>query len=189
MEAKDYYRNYQADNKLDDLDYKLIDELLKYKPSSAFEFGCGSGKNLKLLKEYSTEDIIPNDIETCGLDISIVNVMQSHLNGVDSVIRGDERHFPLRKFDVTFTCSVLDHIKDIDNIIGALQVMTNKAIIIAETNIRDEKNYYYKHNYESFGFVKIDYSFVSVDDACLYEIWIYEMPEFTESQKPVSCVE
>jgi len=165
---KEFYRNYQADNIIDEVDYKLIETLLKFEPSSAFEFGCGSGKNLMLLKKTSKKEI-----DTCGLDISIVNVFQSHVNGVDSVIRGDERHFPLRKFDVVFTCSVLDHIEDIHNIIGNMQHMANKAIVLAETNSFDT-DFYYKHDYERYGFKKIDFEYVSKDDKGIYNIWIYK---------------
>lgn len=169
MHPKEFYRNYQADNVIDELDHELIDTLLNFKPKSAFEFGSGSGKNLQLLKSFD------KDIETYGLDISIVNVIQSHLNGVDCVIRGDERHFPLRKFDVVYTCSVLDHIEDIHNIIGAFQDMATKAIVLAETNSFN-KNFYYKHDYESYGFIKLDYKYVSTDDGGVYNIWVYEIP-------------
>lgn len=168
-DPKQFYANYQADNKLDELDFMLADVLIKYKPKSAFEFGSGSGKNLMLLKKKDSE------IETYGLDISIVNVIQSHLNGVDSVIRGDERHLPLRKFDVVFTCSVLDHIEDVYNIIGAFQVMATKAIVLAETNSFDT-DFYYKHDYESFGFTRLDYEYKSKDDGGIYNIWVYEIP-------------
>jgi len=169
MSPKEFYKNYQADNVLDDIDFKLIEVLLDFNPCSAFEFGCGSGKNLKLLKDKSKIEV-----DTCGLDISVINVFQSHCNGVDSVIRGDERHFPLRKFDVTFTCSVLDHVEDITNIIGNLQEMTNKAIVVAETNSFNE-NFYYQHDYESFGFEKIDYEYISKDDKGIYNIWVLKI--------------
>jgi SAM-dependent methyltransferase len=174
---KEFYRNYQADNVLDKVDYKLIEVLSSFSPGSAFEFGCGSGKNLKLLKEKSHKDL-----DTCGLDISVVNVMQAHFNGVDSVIRGDERHFPGRKFDVVFTCSVLDHIEDIHNVIGNLQNMANKAIVLAETNSFDT-DFYYKHDYESYGFVKIDFEFVSESDKGIYNIWVYKTPEYLAEQE------
>ncbi len=167
---KDFYRNYQADNIVDELDQQLVKEILSFDPKSIFEFGCGSGKNLQLVKQKKS------DIETCGLDISIVNVFQAHVNGVDSVIRGDERHFPGRSFDVVFTCSVLDHIEDIHNVIGNFQTMAKKAIILAETN-SFENNFYYKHDYESYGFVKTDFSFVSDSDGGLYYIWIYKCAE------------
>lgn len=44
------------------LNQRLADNILSYNPRSVFEFGCGVGKNLELLKER-----IPNHL---GLDIS-----------------------------------------------------------------------------------------------------------------------
>lgn len=170
MHPKEFYRNYQADNVLDALDGELIREVIELCPASVFEFGCGSGKNLKLIKTIQPET------ETCGLDISIVNVIQSHLNGVDSVIRGDERHMPIRKFDVSYTCSVLDHIEDVTQIIANLKSISTKAVFLAETNSL-ETDFYYKHDYESFGFEKIDFEFVSDSDGAVYYIWKYITPK------------
>lgn len=179
IHPKEFYRNYQADNVLDKLDWKLIEEMVLLKPSSLFEFGCGSGKKLERMKWYD------GNTETCGLDISIVNVIQAHLNGVDSVIRGDERHMPIRKFDVSYTCSVLDHIEDVVQIIANLKSISEKAVFLAETNSL-ETDFYYKHDYESFGFEKIDFEFVSDSDGAVYYIWKYITPKpETESQ----CVE
>ena len=165
---KEFYINYQADNKLDDIDYKLIEEIIKFNPESVFEFGCGSGKNLMLVKK-----LLPNVI-TYGIDISILNVIQAYLLGVDCVIRGDERYMQLGKFDVSFTCSVLDHIpnENINQVIGNLKAISKKAVVIAETNELDG-NFYYKHNFEKFGFKKVSEAFKSQDDGLNYYIWIY----------------
>jgi trans-aconitate methyltransferase len=164
-EPKEFYKNYQADNIIDEFDLMMYQEILKNKPRSIFEFGCGSGKNLKYIKDQLKE------CETYGLDISIINVIQSHLNGVDSVIRGDERHLPLRKFDVIFTCSVLDHIEDIHNIIGAFEQMAEKSIILAETNSFNS-DFYYQHDYESYGFSKTNIEYKSDSDGGIYHIWV-----------------
>ncbi len=170
MNSKDFYRNYQADNIIDELDMRLALEVISYNPESIFEFGMGSGKNLSLIKARSGRDI-----ETWGLDISIVNVFQAHLNGVDCCIAGDERHIPSRKFDVVFTCSVLDHIEEIENIIGHFQEIATKAIILAETN-SFEGDFYFKHDYESYGFEKLDYEYLSDSDGGIYNIWIKRIP-------------
>jgi trans-aconitate methyltransferase len=164
---KDFYRNYQADNIIDVIDIALVSCIEEFEPSNVFEFGCGSGKNLALLKKNN-----PN-VETYGMDISIVNVMQSHLNGVDCVIRGDERYMPNSKFDVCFTCSVLDHIphENIKQVIGNLVSMSRKAVVIGETN-ELEGNFYYKHDFESFGFVKQTLPFISEGDGLNYFIWV-----------------
>jgi trans-aconitate methyltransferase len=164
---KDFYRNYQADNIIDVIDIALVSCIEEFEPANVFEFGCGSGKNLALLKKNN-----PN-VETYGMDISIVNVMQSHLNGVDCVIRGDERYMPNSKFDVCFTCSVLDHIphENIEQVIGNLVSMSRKAVVIGETN-ELEGNFYYKHDFESFGFVKQTLPFQSKGDGLNYFIWV-----------------
>lgn len=171
MNPKYFYQGYIADNILDALDTRLAQEVILYDPESVLEFGAGSGKNLKLIKSFN-----PN-IETFGLDISILNVIQMKFNGVDCCICGDERHIPLRKFDVVLTCSVLDHIQEIENIIGHFQEIATKAIILAETNsIDDPEKFYYKHDYESYGFEKLDFEFQSDSDGCLYHIWVKKMP-------------
>lgn len=164
---KEFYKNYQADNIIDVIDIALVSCIEEFEPTSVFEFGCGSGKNLALLKKNN-----PN-IQTYGMDISIVNVIQSHLNGVDCVIRGDERYMPQGKFDVCFTCSVLDHIpnENIEQVIGNLVSMSNKAVVIGETN-EYEGNFYYKHDFESFGFVKQTLPYVSEGDGLNYFIWV-----------------
>jgi trans-aconitate methyltransferase len=169
---KDFYKNYQADNTLDKIDFELANQIIKLNPETIFEFGCGSGKNLMLVKK-SIFDVI-----TYGCDISILNVIQSHLAGVDCVIRGDERYLPQSKFDVCFTCSVLDHIPhgNINQVIGNLISMSNKAVIIAETNDL-EGDFYYAHNFESYGFEKISDSFKSNEDGLNYYIWIYKCVE------------
>ena len=164
IDVKQFYRNYQADNKIDSLGRRLVAEIMSHSPVNVFEFGCGSGKNLAMIK--SKDQVV----ETYGMDISIVNVFQAHINGVDSVTRGDERHFPARKFDVVFTCSVLDHIEDIKNIIGNFELMAKKAIYLAETNSFQE-NFYWRHDYESYGFKKLDYLYRSKDDKGIYHIW------------------
>jgi trans-aconitate methyltransferase len=164
---KEFYKNYQADNVIDKIDIELINQINKFNPETAFEFGCGSGKNLALLKKDN-----PNII-TYGMDISIVNVIQAHLSGVDCIIRGDERYMPQSKFDVSFTCSVLDHIphENIEQVIGNLFAISNKAVVIAETNEYNSE-FYYAHNFEKYGFVKKSKAYKSDNDGFNYFIWV-----------------
>lgn len=160
MTPKEFYRNYLADNALGDINLKLIDLIRAQKPNSVFEFGCGTGKNIKLL----------DPIVTCGMDISPQNITVSHYkNGRNFAIIGDEYHLGhLANFDVAFTCSVLDHIEDIDRIIKELKRIA-PAVFLAETNdIPGE--FYYPHDYESFGFEKLEYRWVG-DDNATYHIW------------------
>lgn len=170
MTPKAFYRNYLADNALGDINIKLIDLINAQKPNSVFEYGCGTGKNLKLL----------DPIVTCGLDVSPQNIIAGHYkNGRNFLILGDEYHLGhLANFDVAFTCSVLDHIKDIDEIIEQLKRIA-PIVFLAETN-SISGDYYFPHNYEKYGFEKvlndyhdteqIEYSWIGEDKA-VYNIW------------------
>jgi trans-aconitate methyltransferase len=163
---KEFYTNYIADGEIDDLDKQLIDLILKYKPNSVFEFGCGSGKNLKLIKDKT-------QCETWGQDISLLNCINSKLKGIDCVIIGDERHMPQRKFDVVFTCSVLDHINHeaINQTIKNLIFSAKKAVVIFEAREENPSVFYYNHDYESFGFNKV-LSMKSKGDSFIYDLLI-----------------
>lgn len=170
MTAKAFYKNYLADNLVSDLSLKLAELIKLEKPNSVFEFGCGTGKNLKLL----------DPIVTCGLDVSPQNVTVAHYRNERSfAIIGDETNLGhLANFDVAFTCSVLDHIEDINRIIKELKRIA-PVIFLAETNDVPGE-FYFPHDYESFGFEKvlndyhytkqIEYSWVGNDKA-VYNIW------------------
>jgi SAM-dependent methyltransferase len=164
---KDFYTNYIADFKFDEIDGILISEILKHNPKSVYEFGCGSGKNLAAIKDAI-------ECETWGQDISLLNCINTKMKGVDCVIIGDERHIPLRTFDVTFTCSVLDHIAptEIEQVIGNLTACANKAVLIFEARTNDPENFYWNHDYEKYGFQKIA-THKSAGDGFDYELLIF----------------
>jgi SAM-dependent methyltransferase len=165
MTPKAFYRNYLADNKLDDINFKLEELIRAENPNSVFEFGCGTGKNLRLLDPQ---------IVTCGMDVSPQNIIASHYrNQRTFAIIGDEYNLGhLANFDVAFTCSVLDHIEDIDRIIFELKRIA-PIVFLAETN--DETGeYYFPHDYESYGFKKIhDFEWIGQDKSRYY-IWKHE---------------
>lgn len=174
MTSKEYYRTYQADDEITELNHRICTEIMSYNPVHVFEFGCGSGKNLKLLEKIQTNYSRSNLI-TCGLDISTMNVLTARIsNKLNFLIHGDETHLRnLVNFDVVFTCSVLDHIQKPFKVIEELKRICNKALIIAETsNVR--KEYYYPHSYEDFGFEPTGYSWMSNYDGGLYHIWKWE---------------
>lgn len=165
--AKEFYKSYRADNQISPLTFELGRLIMEEKPGEVFEFGCGSGKNLRQFDRMG--------IVTFGLDISILNVIEAQLtNDLPFVALGDETHLGyLTGFDVSFTCSVLDHIKDIDKIISELKRITRKVIYVAETNDTPGK-YYYPHDYESYGFEKLDFEWKSeTGDGATYHIWKY----------------
>lgn len=163
--SKDYYSQYLADEKIYSVNEKLVDEILSYNPNTVLEFGAGVGKNLLLLQDKN-----PN-VWISGIDISKYNIA----NALVSCIKlGDEKLLKLyRNMDVVFTCSVLDHIENIDEIIKEFKEVA-KVIIIMETNSYDT-DFYYKHDYESFGFKKTDYQYKAEDgDGAIYELWKFE---------------
>lgn len=164
--SKEYYKSYLADDKIRSINEKLVETVLSLKPKTVLEFGAGVGKNLKLLSEKD-----PN-IKLLGIDVSRTNIKNAV---IPCLILGDEKMLNqnmLGRFDVIFTCSVLDHIKEIDDIIIQMKRLADK-IILMETNSYDT-NYYYKHDYELYGFIRSDYSYKSTNggDNAIYEQWI-----------------
>ena len=175
---KQFYKNYIADDKLDAIDTKIVQTIENlFAPYSIFEFGCGSGKNLILAQEWAKENRSAR-IETCGQDISPMNCLNAHMRGVDSVIIGDERHMPMRKFDVCFTVSVLDHIppENIEQVVGNLQAMANNGVVIAESEMNDPENFYWNHDYSAWGFVQLS-QVQSDEDGSIYIIWVWSCAE------------
>lgn len=174
-EAKEYFANdFLADDIIRPLNHDLVREILKLKPKSVFEFGCGQGKNLELLKEMNPL------LEVNGCDISRIAVEQAIRRGrAEFVFEGDEEDLSafVGKFtDVAFTCSVLDHVpedKKIEQIVEDLKRISKKGVILYETLRDDAPVYYYPHDYEAMGFVRNppDYSYFSDADGSTYYMW------------------
>lgn len=168
MNPKLLYRGYLADDSTVKLNKLLCDEILKCEPNHVFEFGCGTGKNLRLLQKQKS------DLPCTGLDISLVNVIHTNVkNKIACVIIGDENYLRhLCNYDIVFTCSVLDHIEVIDGIVDELKRISNKAVFIAECIDHLPEMYYFKHDYESLGFELIpDSYYFSNSDGHNYYIW------------------
>jgi 2-polyprenyl-3-methyl-5-hydroxy-6-metoxy-1,4-benzoquinol methylase len=167
LDAKSYYRSYVANDIISPLNEQLIQDVMSYNPKSVFEFGCGVGKNLEILKGH-VENLY-------GIDISKKAVAIATKKNL-TVTCGDETELAnIKNRDVVFTCSVLDHIKDIVYIINELKRIANIAIVIAETNTKAAK-FYYPHDYESLGFVRTEYVYVSdIPKEPTYYIWHYKV--------------
>lgn len=165
-DAKSFYRSYVAKDSILPLNEKLVQDILSYNPKSVLEFGCGVGKNLELLK-WKVQDHLGIDISEKAVEIA----KKKNLN----VICADETKLKtIEDYDVVFTCSVLDHIEYIDNIVDDLKRIANTAIVVAETNTKLMR-FYYPHDYESLGFVKTDYEYTSAlpKEEAVYCIWHY----------------
>lgn len=166
-DAKDYYRSYIANDSVSPLNEQLVQDILSYNPKSVLEFGCGIGKNLELLK-WKVKDHLGIDISEKAVEIA----KEKKLN----VIWSDEAKLKtISNYDVVFTCSVLDHIEYIDDIVNDLKRISNIAIVIAETNTRVGR-FYYPHDYESLGFTRTDYAYTSTlaKEEAVYHIWHYK---------------
>lgn len=168
MHPKSFYHNYQANDEIAPLDVMMNDYVLNHKPNSVLDFGCGVGKNLKYLKDHSEMPLT-----VCGIDMSFLNIIHARAkNNIDMLVIGDEYHLcRLNRFDIVVTTSVLCHIEDISDIVRELKRIAHKSIIICETT--DIKgDFYYAHDYESFGFEFTGLQMVSGNDA-LYKIYIW----------------
>ena len=165
---KAFYKKYLADGKAYPLNHELVRTIMSFEPSNVFEFGCGVGKNLLLLREKGVESVV-------GIDISEGAVKKARENGLKAT-KADETYLSsLSSFDVAFTCSVLDHIENVNKIVGELKRISRKGVVLMETNDTPAK-YYYPHDYESYGFVKTGYTYQSTQpdgDGALYEQYVF----------------
>lgn len=171
MTPKDFYKSYLADDGISELNKQLVATILEFRPSSVFEFGCGTGKNLALLRQDE------NIKSLGGVDISPMGILTANIrHGLGNVAIGDESFLNhCKNYDVVFTCSVLDHIENIAEIIRNFKRISNRAIVLAETNDTPAK-FYYPHDYEILGFQKLDYSWTSPKpegDGATYHIWVW----------------
>jgi ubiquinone/menaquinone biosynthesis C-methylase UbiE len=183
LAAKDYFKHYLADDVVRQLNRDLVQEILKYKPENVFEFGCGQGKNLALINPVARSMGIEH-VDVIGIDLSIKAVYEARQKGRKTIYPGDETllaKLPARDIDVCFTCSVLDHIEHeitVDHILSDLKRMSEKAVILYETQRHTPNTYYYYHDYESYGFTKLDYEYISSErdggDGSLYSMWVWE---------------
>jgi SAM-dependent methyltransferase len=162
-DPKAFYQTYRADDKLGPLNLEVIRLIKELKPTNVFEFGSGTGKNLKPLHDLR--------IVTFGLDISPLNFLEAHFkNGLPFVALGTEAHLGhLRSFDVAFTVSVLDHIVDVTKIIRDLKNLA-PIVFLAEPQIENIERFYYYHNYEEFGFKDLGFKWTG-EDGYEYKIW------------------
>lgn len=166
---KQYYETYLADDSISDLNRMLLNEVLTLNPKSVLEYGCGTGKNLKMIQDKNP------DIFVSGIDVSLLNVVHANAkNGLRHVSLGDEYDLPfVGNFDVCFTISVLDHIEDINMIVSELQRIANKAVILAECLDQEPVMYYFEHDYKSFGFEKHRWVWRSEGDGREYHLFIW----------------
>ncbi len=156
MNVKEWYRvNDLQDEIIRPVNHRVVEECMKFNPKSVFEFGCNNGKNLTLF---------PKEVKLCGIDVN-PDVLKHPCTHV-----GDEKYleyFIDNAFDVVFTCSVLNHIPFIEDIVRDLKRISKHTVSIEYSKHEDER--WFIHNYARLGFKKVD------SISCLfrmYDIWI-----------------
>jgi len=166
MTPATYYKSYQADDKISALSERLITEIMEFNPVHVLDMAAGTGKHLKMLHELG--------VVTFGIDISPVNVaIAIFKHGLPSFALGDHSYLRFcTNYDVVTTCSFLDHVEFIDDIINEFKRICNKAVVLAEPQHHEPELFYWSHDYESFGFKKTNFSWVG-EDGVTYFIWIW----------------
>ena len=149
--AKQYFSTFLADDYVRPCHLDLVSEILKFKPQSVFEFGCGQGKNLNILLHTRPKTLKRS---VWGIDLSRLAVNEAAKKGRrEYVFLGDENTLPkldTRSIDVCFTCSVLDHIDNeliVDHVIADLKRICRKGVVLFEPQRNTPETYYYKHDY------------------------------------------
>lgn len=161
------YEKYVNSGQLHPLNHELAKVILSYKPDSAFEFGCNRGRNLLLLA--------PHVPLIYGIDMSepAIEKAREHTRLRYCNVGNDKDLQCFKQFDVVFTCSVLNHIPHVTDIVAEFKRIAKKAVILAETQDIVDWNYF-SHDYESMGFKKLDYEWQSNDKGQRYNIWVFE---------------
>jgi SAM-dependent methyltransferase len=97
-------------------------------PASVLEFGCGSGRNLAVLRDLTPARLV-------GVDLNPTAVAWGRDNfGLDLRV-GDETWLPGQgkdAFDIVYTVSVIDHIPQPQPAIGALVSAAAEFVLICE---------------------------------------------------------
>lgn len=172
QQLKEFYKNasYAFTSYDDPMRDYLTRRISRYGMKSVFEFGCGMGKNLVVLKGKMPKLI------TYGMDLNAEAVDYGHRKFGLDLHQGDESNLmkmPSDAFDMCMTCSVLNHLPyDTMQIIAEnLKRICIKYVLILENN-DGENERWFTHDYKSLGFRWMD---------CMinrklrkYDLWEYQ---------------
>ena len=169
--AKEKYKTYLADDEISPLSKRIVKHILLSSPTRVLEFGCGTGKNLKHIRENEHKYALSN-IRLVGIDVSLLNIIYANVkNDLPYVFLGDQDILPMmQNIDVVFTVSVLDHIEFIDDIIKEFKRIA-KRVYLAEPLLDKPSDLYWAHDYKKFGFTKMDFEWKSNGDGNTYYLW------------------
>ena len=147
----------------------LLRRLVAQNPNetSVFEFGCGQGENLAILKALG--------YVTYGMDINSDEVVRANSKGMAGVIQGDESSLEIYRknmFTVSFTIGVMDHIPDESfmQTVSHLERITRDCIYMLETNDKPAPHYY-PHNYKDVGYDVVSEFDPITGDRSHYILW------------------
>lgn len=117
--------------------WELARHILTYEPSSVFEFGCGSGRNLAVLREVGGRCIELRGAD--GNKVSAYSGQEWHEDKGITIEYSDEEWLTEAvrqsvQFDVVFTVSVLDHIPDPQwrSVYDDMVRVARKAVVLLE---------------------------------------------------------
>lgn len=106
----------------------MAETVASFAPSSVLEFGCGSGRNLAVLRDLTPARLV-------GVDLNPTAIAWGRENfGLDLRL-GDETWLPAQGtdvFDIVYTVSVIDHIPQPQNAIRALVSAAADLVVICE---------------------------------------------------------
>ena len=106
----------------------MADTVASFAPSSVLEFGCGSGRNLAVLRDLTPARLV-------GVDLNPIAVEWGRENfGLDLRV-GDETWLPaqgLDVFDIIYTVSVIDHIPEPQKAVRALIATAADLVVVCE---------------------------------------------------------
>lgn len=122
----------------------LAMELVRYSPSSVFEFGCNAGKNLLAVRDRIAS------AQLAGVDINPMAIALAKECGLHVNV-GDEsylRVYPDCSFDISFTVSVLDHMPKPELALSELARITRQAVFLLEPWLGSEGKVIRNYNRE-----------------------------------------
>ena len=106
----------------------MAETVASFAPSSVLEFGCGSGRNLAVLRDLTPARLV-------GVDLNPTAVEWGRENFGLDLRKGDETWLPAQgpdAFDIVYTVSVIDHIPQPLAAIRALVSAAADLVVICE---------------------------------------------------------
>lgn len=146
---------------------ELIKEYVTYlKPKSVLEVGCGKGRLAKYFE----------GVEYVGIDKKEEYLPKESLPGQEfKIMKGSDLKFPDKLFDMSFTCTVLMHNENGEDLIKEMIRVTNRFVLFIEA----KRGFLYvrRHDYERIcndaGFELWDFRTLRTSDRFRLALWFY----------------